>query len=303
MWCQEGNEVVHIPTQQSIAREAEPGFVPWEQMRGTDGNEIAILCRVQGDVGNEAHSEPEAYIRFDDVRVAGRERHIRGKPCIGESVMQGRRAVETEHVGHDRVRGEIFERRLADRGQRMPLRHNDPPVPSVTRQQDVLAKQLVRARSDGEVDTIELRHFRDLLGGTLVQVKLHVGVSVAEGLDNGRQDVTRLRVGGPDGQRAAILVFELGRDTLDVLCFAQQLQRMADDALTWRGYFGQRTSTAHEDIEPELVFQELELLAHRGLCRTQFGRGGRNIEIVLRDSREKTQLLYLHCRGVYGQTR
>jgi hypothetical protein len=39
------------------------------------------------------------------------------------------------------------------------------------------------------------------------------------------------------------------------------------------------------------------------LCRTQFGRGGRNIEIVLCDSRQKTQLLYLHCHEVYGQTR
>ena len=201
------------------------------------------------------------------------------------------------------MRGEILERRLTDRGQRMALRHDDPPVPSITRQQDVLTKQLVRAGGDGEVDTIELRHFRDLLGGSLVEVKLHVGVSVAEGLDDGRQYVARLRVGGSDGQRAAVLVFELGRDTLDVLCFAQQLQRVADDALTGRGYFGERTSTAHEDIEPELVLEELELLAHRGLCRTQFGRGGRNIEIVLRDSREKTQLLYLHCHGVYGQTR
>ncbi len=72
--------------------------------------------------------------------------------------------------------------------------------------------------------------------------------------------------------------------------------------LPGRGDFGERTSTAHKDIEPELVFQELELLTHRRLCRTQFGRGGRDIEVVLRDGREKTQLLYLHRRGVYGRT-
>ena len=78
---------------------------------------------------------------------------------------------------------------------------------------------------------------------------------------------------------------------------------MPDNALTGRGDLGERPATAHENIEPQLFFQKLELLADRRLGRTQFGRGGRNIEIVLRDSRQKTQLLYLHRRRVYGQTR
>ena len=73
---------------------------------------------------------------------------------------------------------------------------------------------------------------------------------------------------------------------------------MPDDTLTRRGDLGEGATAAHEYIEPELILEELELLTHRGLCRTQFGRGSRNIEIVLRDGREKTQLLYLHCQRV-----
>jgi hypothetical protein len=136
-----------------------------------------------------------------------------------------------------------------------------------------------------------------------VQMELHVGIALPENLDNRGQHVTRLGMRGTDGQRAAVLVFELGGYALDILRLTQEFQRVPDDTLTrWRD-LGERAPTPHEYVEPEFVFQELELLAHRGLCRTQFGRGGRNIEIVLRDSREKTQLLYLHCHAVYGQTR
>ena len=85
---QEGDEVVHIPTQQSIACEAEPGFVPREQMRGADGNEVVILRRVQGDVGNDTDTESEPNIGLYNIRVAGRERDIRRKSCLGEGVMQ-----------------------------------------------------------------------------------------------------------------------------------------------------------------------------------------------------------------------
>ncbi len=182
-----------------------------------------------GDVGDDAYTQPETYVCLNDICIARRKRHVRGEPRLGESIMQGRRAREAEHVGYDWMRGEVLQGRLAERRQGMPVRHDDASMPPVTRQQDILAKQFPRARRDGEVDAIELGHFRDLLGSTLVQVELHIGIPVAEGLDDRRQDITRLCVGGSNGQRAAVLVGELGRNALDVFCLTQQFQCVTDD--------------------------------------------------------------------------
>ena len=159
----------------------------------------------------------------------------------------------------------------------MTVRDDDASMPAVARQQDILAKQLLGAGCNGEVNAVELRHGRDLLRGALVEVKLHLGILVAKCPDDRRQYITCLGVGSADRQRAAILVREIRRDALDVLSFPQELERVPDNTLAGRGDLGERPATAHEDIEPQLVLQQLELLADRRLGRTQFGRGGRNI--------------------------
>lgn len=129
-------------------------------------------------------------------------------------------------------------------------------------------------------------------------MELHVGIALPKSLDDRGQHVTRLGVRGTDGLRSARLVFEVGADAFDILGLAQQFQGVPDDPLAGGRDSGERAPSTYEYVEPKLVFEELELLAHRGLRRTQFGRGGRNIEIVLRDGREKPELLYLHRYGV-----
>src|SRR5581483_3545605 len=249
-------------------------------------------------VGNDADTEPESDIRLDDVRVACSQRHIRGQSRLGESLVQGGRAGEAENVGHDRIRGQLLDRRLRKGGQRMPLRHDNTPMPAVARQKDVLAEQRLGSGRHGEVGAVGLGHLGELLRRPLVEMELYVGIALPESLDDRGQHVTRLGVRGTNGQRSARLVLEVGGDAFDILRLTQQLQAVPDDTLAGRGDPGERAPSTYEYVEPELVFEELELLAHRGLCRTQFGRGGRNIEVVLRDGREKPELLYLHRHGV-----
>ena len=145
--------------------------------------------------------------------------------------------------------GEIRERGPLDLRQRMPRRHDDPTAPLIARQQHVLAEQLVRPGCHGKVDPVHIRHLGNLLGGALVQMKLHVGITKAELLDDGWQYVTRLRVRGPYRQRAAIVFLEVFRQSVDVLRFAQHFQRVTDDPLARRCHARQRPPAARENIE------------------------------------------------------
>ncbi len=81
---------------------------------------VAILRRMQGDVGDDAYAEPETDVCFDDIRIACGERYIWCEARLRESVMQGRGTRETEHVSDDRMRGEILQRGPGLRGQGCP---------------------------------------------------------------------------------------------------------------------------------------------------------------------------------------
>jgi len=104
-------------------------------------------------------------------------------------------------------------------------------------------------------------------------------------------------MGGADRERAAILVAVLVRDALDVLDFAQHANGAIDNLLACGSDLGQGASAAHENAKAQLVFQQLDLLAHRRLRGVQFLRGGGDVEAVLDDGREVAQLLEFHERG------
>jgi hypothetical protein len=116
-----------------------------------------------------------------------------------------------------------------------------------------------------------------------VQVQADIGVLVSELLDHLGQHVTGLRVGGSDRERAARFVLELLGQVLDVADLAQDAGRAVDHLLPGRRDPCEIAPVAHEDLEPELVLEQLDLLADARLRGVELLRRGGDVETGLGD--------------------
>ncbi len=128
-----------------------------------------------------------------------------------------------------------------------------------------------------------------------MQVEAHLRVAGAEFPDHIRQHVARLRMGGADRQAPLALIAQLRRQVPDALGLLQDLERPIDHLLPRRGDAREIASLAHEDLKPQLVLEELDLLAHARLRGVQLLRCGRDVETALGDGGEVTQLVQLHA--------
>src|SRR3990167_1332098 len=111
-----------------------------------------------------------------------------------------------------------------------------------------------------------------------------------------RQRITRLGVGGGDGEAAAVLLAVLLRQILDV---ARVQQHAFDDLHHLLARFGQAQQTlalAHEQFDAEFVFQILDVFRHAGLRCVQRVGHFRQIEIAPHGFADDPQLLKIHRR-------
>ncbi len=158
---------------------------------------------------DDPHSQPQAYIGLDHIRIGGGQHHVRGKPPVTEGIVELGTAGEAEHVGDQRMACDGLQGQLALLGQRMPLGHQDAAVPAIAGQQHQVVEQLQRLGGDGEVGLPITDHLGDLLGRALLHMQGHVGVLARELPDHRRQGIARLGVGGGHRQAAAAFVAEL----------------------------------------------------------------------------------------------
>src|ERR1700730_18576073 len=144
-------------------------------------------------------------------------------------------------------------------------RHDDCPVPAKARENRQVGEPLLRSRGDCAVDLVVRNHLRNLLRGALVEVQPDIRISTSELTDDVGQDVARLRVCGAYGKASPALLAQLCREVANALCLLEDSQGTIDDLLSRRRDARQIASLAHEYLEPELVLEQLDLLAHAGL--------------------------------------
>ncbi|KAG0742830.1 hypothetical protein G6F24_016397 [Rhizopus arrhizus] len=118
--------------------------------------------------------------------------------------------------------------------QRVPARHDDAVAPSVARQ--VHEPGIVRhgLGRHADIGLAFQQHFRHLLGRALMQMQHHVGITLPEFLDDGRQRVARLRMRGRDRQHALAAVGVFRARMPDVVGALQDLLHQRQDQLTGR---------------------------------------------------------------------
>ena len=175
--------------------------------------------------------------------------------------------------------------------QRVVLRHENLPVPAVARDQQQVGKQVPRPGSDSKIDLVCGDHVRDLLRGTLVQVKADARVAFAEFPDHVRQDITCLRVRRCDRQRAFFLVKVVGGQAPDVLHFLHDESRSLYYLLAGGGNAAEALALARKQLQTQFFLKELQLFAHAGLGRVEAFRGRRDVEPVVCDRQQVFELL------------
>ncbi|MNZ48633.1 hypothetical protein D3C78_663810 [compost metagenome] len=127
-----------------------------------------------------------------------------------------------------------------------------------------------------------------------MHVQGHFRVLLDEVADHRRQGITRLGVGGGDGQRALLLVGELLGNLLDAFDLAQDFAGGIDDALTGRGNAGQVLAAAGKDFNTQLILEQADLLADTWLGGIQALRRRGDVEVMVRHFPDVAQLLKLH---------
>lgn len=151
-----------------------------------------------------------------------------------------------------------------------------------------------RLGGDGKVRLAIADHLGDLLGRPLLHVQGHIGILAGEVADHRRQRVARLGVSGGDGEAPATLVAELLGHLLDVLGQTQHFAGELDDGLPGRRHPGQVLAAAGEDLHPQLILQQADLLGDPRLGGVEALGRGRNVEVMASDFPDVTQLLQLH---------
>jgi hypothetical protein len=104
----------------------------------------------------------------------------------------------------------------------MMAQHNDLAVPAVHRQQYQPGEQAFGARGYRQLHPIGGHHLADLFRGALMQMQLDLRITLAKRVHHRRQHVARLGVGGRDGQRASIILVQVGGDGLQTVDLGQR---------------------------------------------------------------------------------
>ena len=88
-----------------------------------------------------------------------------------------------------------------------------------------------------------------------------------------------------------------------MFCTSRRIRHRAiDDLLPGRRDAREVAAVAHEDLESELVFEQLDLLADAGLRGVQLLGGGGDVEAVLGDGGEIAQLVQFHGCRLYARS-
>ena len=173
----------------------------------------------------------------------------------------------------------------------MVFRHHHAAVPAIAGHHQQVVEQVHTLGGDGKVHGPVGCHLGDLHGRTLVHMQRHIRILFNKAADHRRQSVACLGMGGGNTEVALALVAELLGNFFDALYPAQDFSRLANDNLAARSDAGQVLAAAGKYFQPQLVFQQADLLGNPRLRGKQALGGGGHIQIVVRNFPDIPQLL------------
>ena len=288
------NEFILVPAQVGIASDPQISRTGREQVRRIQHRQIAVALRVVGHLRQQADAQPELHVGLDHIRVDGGQRHIQLQTMVGKYAVDHAAAGKRKVVGHNRVTGDFFQRQRRILQQGVSKRHDQATVPLIAWQSDQF---LVVADRLGRQADIRLAadHLLGYLGRiALMDAEMHLGECLHEGLDRRREPIARLSMGRGDDQVAGILMTELVAHAADILHLVQHALRHLQDGRARLGHADQALAVALENLQAELFFQQLDLLADAGLGGMQILCRGGYIEPLPGHLSDVAQLVQFH---------
>ena len=271
--------------------QAQPCRRRREQVGCVEHLERGVARRIVGHLSDDADAHAEFDVGLDHVGVERGEDDIGLEFARREGRVDGRASGEAEVVGHDRILRQRLDGERLRLGQRMAPGHQHDAVPFVAGQGDEFGIVGQRLGRDADVDVALGCLLGDLQRIALVQHDLDLGVPRGELPQHLRQHVPGLRVRGGDGQRPGVLAAEFIGDALQVGELAQRAARRGDDDDAGGRQCCESLALPDEDRKAEFVLQLPDLLADAGLRGEQRLGRDRNVEAVIDDSAQVSDLL------------
>ena len=178
--------------------------------------------------------------------------------------------------------------------ERMADRHHQHVLPFVAGQGDQL--RVVGQRFGGDADLGDLvdHHARHLVGRALVQADVDLGIGLAQLGHRHGQHVAGLRMGGGDGQGAAVLGAELLADALEVAHLAHDELDALEHVLARLGHALEPLAVAREDLHAQLFFQFDDGLGDAGLRGVQRLGSLGQVEVSAHSFLHEPELVKIH---------
>ncbi len=265
-----------------------------EQVAHRPHHEVAQRVVAHRHLGHDAHAQAEAHVGLDHVRIDGLQHDARLQLARGEGLVDLAAPRERGVVGDEGFVGDVVHADALLLRQRMARGHHQHVLPFVAGQGDEV--RVVGERLGRHAD---LRHLVDhhachLVRRGLVQAHVHLGIGLAQLRDRHRQHVARLRVGGGDAQRAAVLRAELLADALEVAHLAHDQLDALEHVLPRLGNALEPLAVAREDVHAQLVFQFDDGLGHPGLRGVERLGGFRQVEVAAGGFLDEAELVQVH---------
>ncbi len=269
-------------------------MLEFEQMAGIARLKGLVALGVEGDLGEDGDAEADFRVGLADVGIDRAENDARLDSRLLEGPHDAPAPREAGIVGDDRIFGDFLDRQPLHIEDRMVASCHDAAWQLEARQLDEVGVLAERLGADGKVGLAAFDHVADRLRVALLEDELDQRVALDEGFDDLRKNVARLRVGGPDGEGAALArpdVFLQGPQRLHV---GHDAPRDVQHMLAGLRDAHQAVAGSGEDLEAKLRLQKLDLAAHAGLRGVEgFGRGGEVVSLP-HDFQNVAELLQFH---------
>src|ERR1035437_768400 len=288
------NKGVDITAQIGALLQGNPRHIGAKQVPDRNRTQALVALGVKRHARNDANAHPQLDVSLDHVGIDRLQQNVRLQ------IAQRKRLIDLGPPGkggvisNQREDGNFLQRDRFRLQQGMIRRHHDHVLPLIARDRDQAVDAGNRFRRDRDIGMVEQYHFGDLLRIRLQQGQADFWKFRGKRLDNFRQRITRLGVGGRDGEAAAVLRRKLLADALEPVDFLHDHFDRLQHCASRFGQAANALAVAGKDIDSQLFFQLDDGLGYARLRREKRLRGFSQVEILSNRFAHKAQLVQVH---------
>ncbi len=291
MRSQRRNQIEGVVALHAIALEDDPARAGWQQSARREYAEIRSILIAQSHLGEHTDTESRAHIGFDQVSIARGHRKFQFTTGLDEGASQRRFRGQRGFIADQRMLGELVDTwRAAKLGQRMPLWHEDLPIPAEDRNRQIGIRRGAGGADDRKIGNSlaqQLNQFgiamRFEAYADIRKMPLHLRYRIGK-------DKTRLSVRGDNNQLATVVAAQIRRHHTDIRRLGENHPGPCDDLRACRGHRIETLAFTQKKLETQLILQLAQLPRNTRLSGMHALGGQRYVEAGIGDGDDIAQL-------------